>query len=99
MEDTKRKTYNMQWKEAELLQTNNNLTIEGGALANEKLIKLAVLKERKKSSDNKKIKDFRNSLSSLPNPNSINSGITNHQRNKNYSLYPYESQQLASKSS
>ena len=44
----------MLWKEVELMRLiNNNLTVEGGGFTNDKLLKLAVLKERKKSSDNK----------------------------------------------
>ena len=80
-----------------MIWLNSNLSIEGGGYSNDKNIKLAILNERKKSSDNKRFKDIRHSLSSLPNPLPLASQISNHQRNRNFNLYPYESQQLGGK--
>lgn len=72
---------------------NNNLSIDGGQFNNDRHIKLAISKELRKSSGNKRFKDFRNSSSSLPNAVSLTANLNN-TRNKKGSLYPYESHQL-----
>jgi len=71
----------------------NNLSIEGGQFGNDKKIKFAINKELRKSSGNKRFKDFRHSSSSLPNAISLVSNLNN-TRNRKNNLYPYESQQM-----
>lgn len=63
---------------------------------NDRNIKLAITKELRKSSGNKRFKDFRHSSSSLPNSISLTANLNN-TRNKKQNLYPYESQQVSGK--
>lgn len=74
----------------------NNLSIEGGGLVNERNLKLAISKERKKTTEyGKRFRDFRHSSSSLPHAVGLNPQLNQNTRNRNYNLYPYESQQMS----